>query len=148
MLVKSINIKTITLLLIIMGISLLKDHLTPDYRNTPAARFLDPHLLTQHRLQTLFTHPMFWTKSLLYSLVFVLLPTYTIQQAFNQKTLTKLTLLGLSTLAIALYACIFIQSNTLDHLLVSKINRYLHSPILVLFLWAAYTITTQPNESK
>lgn len=134
-----------SLLVILLAISLLKDELTPDYRNTPNAIFLNPDLLQTSRLETLFIYPWFWIKAVLYSLAFVLIPGAAIHFAFHQKNLTVFTVFVLSASALLLYLTIFINSSTLDHVLVSKVNRYLHSPIITLFLWAAFKLTTQPT---
>lgn len=131
------------LLLVLLVLSLLKDQLTPDYRNTPEAAFLDPALLATSRMATLLSHPFFWIKALLYSIAFVGLPSIIIHFAFKQSNLTRFTFLLLTLMAVILYLTIFINSATLDHVLVSKVNRYLHSPIITLFLWAAYKLTQQ-----
>lgn len=134
-----------TLLVILLAISLLKDELTPDYRNTPNAAFLNPDLLQTSRVATLALYPWFWLKALLYTLSFIGIPAATIHFAFHQKNLTRFTLFILTSAALLLYLTIFINSSTLDHVLVSKVNRYLHSPIITLFLWAAFKLTTQPT---
>ncbi|MBP9186192.1 MAG: hypothetical protein KBE91_11570 [Bacteroidia bacterium] len=147
---KKDNIYALAILLLILALSLLKDNITPDYRNTPAANFLSIKVLTTSRLETLFTHTLFWIKALLYSISYIILPTILIHFAFRQAALSKFTLLLLCGITLLLYTSIFIQSASLDHILVSKVNRYLHSPIIILFLWAAFTITKQKptkNES-
>lgn len=134
--------------IVILALSMLKDELTPDYRNTPAALFLSSDQLTTSRVVTLFTHTFFWIKAFSYSLCFVLLPTLLIHFAFRQVNLTKFTLVFLVAITILLYVSIFIQSTSIDHVLVSKVNRYLHSPIITLFLWAAFTITQLQSKNE
>ncbi len=134
------------LLLVLLVLSLLKDQLTPDYRNTPTAAFLDPTLLKTSRIGTLLSHPIFWIKAVLYTIAFVALPSFIIHLAFKQINLTRFTFTILTLMAVTLYVTIFINSATLDHVLVSKVNRYLHSPIITLFLWAAYKLTQQSTE--
>lgn len=134
------------LLVVLVAVSLLKDELSPDYRNTWNASFLSPENLTGSRLQTLTTHYSFWLKSLLYSTCFLILPTLIIHYAFADKKLTKATLWLHVALIVVLYTGIFINVNAIDVVVVSKINRYLHSPIITLFLWAAFTLTSRQDK--
>ena len=134
--------------LLILLLSFLKDEISPDYRNTPEALFLSPEELTTTRLATLLTHGFFWIKALIYSLCFVGLPTLLIHFAFKQENLTKFTLILQIAIMALLYASILIQSTTIDYVLVSKVNRYLHSPIITLFLWAAFTITKLQSKNE
>jgi hypothetical protein len=138
----------IGIFIIILALSMLKDELTPDYRNTPAALFLSPEQLTESRAATLFTHTLFWIKAFGYSSCFVLLPTLLIHFAFKQVNLSKFTLVLHIAITVLLYVSIFIQSTSIDHVLVSKVNRYLHSPIITLFLWAAFTITQLQSNNE
>jgi hypothetical protein len=131
-----------SLLLLLLVISVFKDDITPDYRNTPNAAFLSPETLQSSRISTLLTHPLFWLSALIYTILFTLLPTLIIKFTFQQKSLTAFTSYVLGCISILLYLAIFANSPLLDQVVVSKVNRYLHSPILVLFLWAAYTLTT------
>lgn len=134
--------------MLILALSMLKDEITPDYRNTPAALFLSPEQLTSTRIATLFTHTFFWLKAIGYSLCFIALPTILIHFAFKQSNLTRFTLWLHVAITVVLYMAIFIQSTSIDHVLVSKINRYLHSPIITLFLWAAFTITQLQSKNE
>ena len=138
----------VLLLLVLVAVSLLKDELSPDYRNTLNASFLSPGNLMGSRLQTLVTHYTFWLKSFLYSICFLILPTLVIHYAFSDKKLTKATFWLHIALIFVLYTCIFINVNVLDVLVVSKINRYLHSPIITLFLWAAFTLTSRQDKNE
>lgn len=136
------------LLLLLVGVSLFKDQFTPDYRNTPAASFLDPAQVNGSRLCTLLTHPWFWTKSLLYSGCFIILPPLIIRSAIGNPSLSRFTLWLHLGLVAALYLAVLMNRPVIDVVFVSKLNRYLHSPIITLFLWAAFTITLkrQPDE--
>lgn len=134
--------------MLILALSMLKDEITPDYRNTPAALFLSPEQLTSTRIATLFTHTFFWLKAIGYSLCFIALPTILIHFAFKQSNLTRFTLWLHVAITVVLYMAIFIQSTSIDHVLVSKVNRYLHSPIITLFLWAAFTITQLQSKNE
>ncbi len=138
----------IGIFIIILALSMLKDELTPDYRNTPAALFLSPDQLATSRALTLFTNTFFWVKALGYSSCFVLLPTLLIHFAFKQLNLTKFTFVLHVSITVLLYVSIFLQSTSIDHVLVSKVNRYLHSPIITLFLWAAFTITQLQSKDE
>jgi hypothetical protein len=134
--------------ILILALSMLKDEITPDYRNTPAAFFLSPDYLTSTRIATLFTHTFFWFKAIGYSLCFIALPSLLIRFAFEQPNLTRFTLWFHIAIMVVLYIAIFLQSTSIDHVLVSKVNRYLHSPIITLFLWAAFTITQIQSKNE
>lgn len=136
--------KTISLLLILFLLSLLKDDLTPDYRNTSAALFLSPeNLKGASRVATILSHGAFWAKAFLYTGCFVLLPPAIVHFAFRQPALTRFTLYLHLGAATCLYVGVFLNLAIIDHILVSKVNRYLHSPIITLFLWAAFTLTNK-----
>ncbi len=134
--------------MILLALSMLKDEITPDYRNTPAALFLSPEQLTTTRIATLFTHTFFWIKAIGYSLCFIAFPSLLIHFAFKQPNLTRFTLWLHFAITLGLYIAIFTQSTSIDHVLVSKVNRYLHSPIITLFLWAAFTITQLQSKNE
>lgn len=135
------------LFVLLLLVSLLKDELTPDYRNSPNAAFLSPENLTTSRISTITYFPLFWLKAFVYSILISALAVGIIKLTFSNQALTRLTIIIHLVLAVCLYACIFVQSNTVDVVLVSKINRYLHSPIITMFLWAAFTIN-QTGQSK
>lgn len=134
--------------ILILALSMLKDEITPDYRNTPAAFFLSQEQLASTRIATLFTHTFFWVKAIGYSLCFIALPSLLIHFAFKQSNLTRFTFWLHVAITVVLYISIFLQSTSLDHVLVSKVNRYLHSPIITLFLWAAFTITQLQSKNE
>lgn len=136
------------LLLALLFISVFKDDITPDYRNTPNAAFLSPSTLQNSRISTLLTHPLFWFSAVIYTILFILLPTLIIKFTFKQKSLTAFTCYVLGSISILLYLAIFANSPLLDQVVVSKVNRYIHSPILVLFLWAAYTLTISTKHDE
>ncbi|TAE87022.1 MAG: hypothetical protein EAY81_04720 [Bacteroidetes bacterium] len=137
---KKLNWYGIVLLLILFVISFFKDDFTPDYRNTPSALFLSPDHLQASRLSTLGSHWLFWLMALLYTSCFIVLPTAIIKVVFQHKSLTQFTLLLHVCIALALYLCIFANVPAIDMIFVSKVNRYLHSPIITLFLWAAFML--------
>lgn len=137
----------VLLLLVLVAVSLFKDEFTPDYRNTWKASFLSPENLTGSRIQTLSTHYLFWIKSFLYSLCFLILPPLIIHFAFAGKKLTQATLWLHIALIIILYSSILLNMNVIDMVVVSKLNRYLHSPIITLFLWAAFTLTIRNDKN-
>lgn len=130
----------VLLLLLLVAASFLKDEISPDYRNTPNAGFLSPRYLTTSRVATLVTHPGFWALSVTYSLCFIALPALIIRFAFANKQLTRFTLWLHIGMVVLLYIAVFLNSTAIDMIFVSKVNRYLHSPIITLFLWAAFTI--------
>jgi FtsH-binding integral membrane protein len=130
----------VLLLLLLVAVSFFKDEITPDYRNTPHAGFLSPQYLATSRAATLFSHTGFWLLAATYSLCFIVLPVLIIRFAFNNRQLTRFTLWLHIGLVAMLYAAVFLNSTTVDMIFVSKVNRYLHSPIITLFLWAAFTI--------
>lgn len=140
--------QAIGLLFLLLIVSIYKDNFTPDYRNTPNASFLNPDLLEGNRLTTFITHYKFWIVAVIYSSLFLVIPTLIIQYTFKQKNLTRFTLYCLIGIASILYLSILINSSTLDYIIVSKVNRYFHSPILVLFLWAAYTLAVTPKNDE
>ncbi len=137
---KKFNWLALWWLVLLFIISFFKDNFTPDYRNTPVAFFLSPDQLSTSRLATLYAHPTFWFLALLYTASFIVLPTLVIQAAFRQKGLSRFTLWLHVGLAGLLYLAIFINNPSVDAVFVSKINRYLHSPIITLFLWAAFSL--------
>lgn len=130
----------IALLFILFVISFFKDDFTPDYRNTPSALFLSPDRLAASRLSTIGSHGLFWLMALIYSSCFIVLPTAIIKVVFQQKSLTQFTLLLHVGIVTALYLSIFANVQAIDMIFVSKVNRYLHSPIITLFLWAAFML--------
>jgi hypothetical protein len=137
---KKLNWFAVALLMALFIVSLFKDNFTPDYRNTPSALFLSPAYLNTSRLATLFSHPIFWLLALLYTASFIIIPTAIIRANFRQNGLTRFTLWLHIGLAGLLYLAIFINNPSVDTIFVSKINRYLHSPIITLFLWAAFSL--------
>lgn len=138
----------VALLLVLAFAGFFKDEFTPDYRNTPAASFLDPSLLSGSRLDTLASHTIFWIMAFGYSLVFVALPTLIIHAAFGNRQFTRFTLWLHIALVVILYIAILINIRLVDVILVSKVNRYLHSPIITLFLWAAFTIGNRQKKNE
>jgi len=136
------RIKIFVSLILLVLLSLLKDDFTPDYLNTPDASFLAPQNLTGSRFSTIFTQPFFWLCSILYSIIFILIPVYVLYLK-NELKLAKWFGIAISMAAVTIYACVFIESSAIDVHLIPKINRYFHSPILTLFLVAAIKIKTR-----
>ncbi|MCU0423914.1 MAG: hypothetical protein MUC81_14005 [Bacteroidia bacterium] len=129
------------LFILAIALGLLKDMITPDYRNTPAAWFLNPIYCEAGRLNTILLYPIFWLKAIIYTGIYIAIPTLVIRFAFENPSLTRLTLGLMVVVSVGLYVSILLNHEYLDRLLVSKINRYLHSPIITMFLWAAFTLS-------
>jgi hypothetical protein len=129
---------------VLLGLSFLKDSFSPDFLNSPSAHFLnsDYHLA---RLASFKTQGMFWFVAILYSLLFVFLPYKIIDFYFKNAILSKFTLYTLAAICVSIYLMIFINSSLLDHAIIPKVNRYFHSPIIVLFFIAAFTILKNEN---
>lgn len=130
---------------LLLVLSVFKDDFTPDYRNTPSAIFLQNP--ANGRLATLHTHTWFWSKAILYTISIIANASLCIHFAFKKNNLTKLTFYIHALLAFVLYVGIFINHPKVDVIIVSKINRYLHAPIITLFLMAAFKLAanTKPN---
>ncbi len=126
-------------LALLLLLSFFKDDFSPDYRNTPSASFLDPQNLTSSRIDTLATHPAFWIFAIIYSLIFIGIPAFVLWLK-DEKKLARIILWILSFLAVAMYVMIFFESRFLDVHIITKINRYFHSPVFTLFLIAAIKI--------
>ena len=129
-----------SLMLVLFGISLLKDLITPDYLNTPEAAFLNPQdpaytgILESH-----VQYPMFWIKAYLYSLLFIIIPSG-IFYCLIPHSLVKITIYIFVIVFVLEYLLLFSGNRLAIVHIVPKINRYFHSPILTLFLLASYTL--------
>ena len=133
-------------MLVLFVLSVFKDKYTPDYRNTPDAFFLkNPD---GGRINTLLTTSTFWVKAIFYSLGILITSISSVHFFFNKKKLTQITVLINVVVLITIYLAIFYQNQWVDVVLVSKLNRYFHSPILTLFLMAAFKITELANDEK
>lgn len=133
------KIFAIAAVLLFAGISLLKDNFTPDYLNTPSAAFLQPELNGESIAQLIFNHASFWFASLGYSILFVAFPYLIIRLLFTPE-LAMWALLITGGLFLLEYALAFSHSLVLMKHILPKVNRYFHSPIIVLFLIAAFKI--------
>ena len=133
---KSHRLIVITLGILLLLLSLLKDYITPDYLNTPSAAFLSPKNLQENPFFTISTHPIFWLLSFLYSAIFILLPTYLIKLLYNKQMASYIFGI-LLFIALSEYALLFSQQTSMVYHILPKINRYFHSPIMLLFFIAA-----------
>lgn len=135
------------LLLLLISLSLFKDVITPDYLNTRAASFMNP--INPHYVAALpshLSHASFWIVAYLYSLLFVLLPAGIVYFWVN-KSASQFTLFLLLGICMLEYVMI-LSGNTLSVVhIVPKINRYFHSPLLLLFLLASFTLYTK-NDNR
>jgi len=139
------NTVWIFLLVILTLLSLLKDKITPDYLNTPEASFLKSSATPIS--ETIFSHSIFWLLSFLYSASFILLPYFTLRLTSN-KSYAILVLYILTALIVSEYIMVFSNIDFLKIHIVPKINRYIHSPIPLLFFIAAQTLIGKTNGNK
>lgn len=133
------HIASTCLIVILFAVSFLKDDFSPDYLNTPSAAFLET---APSRIQTLFEFPAFWLGAIAYSIVFIVLP-YRIFLFSSNKKYASVILMALSAVAVLLYLMVLINIPKLDTAVIPKINRFYHSPIITLFLLAAFTLNTR-----
>jgi hypothetical protein len=131
------------LLVLLFILSFFKDNLTPDYLNSPAAAFLDPALNAgTSRIYLIVPHRVFWIKAVCYSALFSVLP-YTILRKSSNPVFARYVLYCFAAIGTGLYILILANNRLLDTAIVPKINRFYHSPILTLFLVAAYSINNR-----
>jgi|GEM_PF-6650286 hypothetical protein len=128
------------LLLSLFILGLFKDLITPDYHNSPVACFLNP----QHKeyigvFKSHLSLPVFWIKAYLYTIAYTIIPYFIIKLLYS-KQYARYTLCLLSVLVIAEYSLVWIENVALNLHILPKINRYLHSPFITLFLIAALTL--------
>ena len=135
----------ISLFFVLLGLSFFKDNFSPDFLNSPSAHFLNPEYHVA-RFASLKTQGMFWFAAVLYSLLFIYLPYKIIHFYFENLMLTNFTLLALSAMCASIYIMIFLNFHLLDHGIIPKVNRYFHSPIIVMFFIAAFTIIKNRKE--
>jgi RsiW-degrading membrane proteinase PrsW (M82 family) len=119
------------LIFILIVLSFFKDLITPDYLNSPHAKFIQ-ELSTADILKSHLNSPIFWILSYGYTLTFILLPYFILKLKFNNRS-AKILLYILISLAVVEYACIYINHPFLYKLVVPKINRYLHAPFILFF---------------
>jgi hypothetical protein len=141
---KNNRIIALVLFVTLVALSFLKDNLTPDYLNTPAASFLNPNQ-QMSRLATWSSHPLFWSMACLYSLLFTLLPYWIIAFYTGNKKLSQFVLFLHFAVYISIYVLIMANMNIFDRAIVPKLNRYYHSPVMVLFFIAAFTLSQRKH---
>jgi uncharacterized membrane protein len=122
---------------VLLAASFFKDEITPEYYNTPAASFLKAH---PNRFASIPQHPGFWLLAAAYSLLFAIIPPLVIKMYFGQRQLTLITALLTCGLCLLLYILVFVNHPVVDRAVVVKINRYFHSPIILMFLVAAFSL--------
>ncbi|MFA6262196.1 MAG: hypothetical protein WC760_12060 [Bacteroidia bacterium] len=128
-----------TAVLLFAGISLLKDDFTPDYLNTPSAAFIQPGTHSESIFQLWTNHAFFWLTAVGYSLLFVAFPYLIIRLLFNPE-LAMMALLITGGLFLLEYTMVLSNNLVVMKHILPKVNRYFHSPIIVLFLIAAFKI--------
>lgn len=133
------HIASTCLIVILFAVSFLKDDFSPDYLNTPDAAFLGE---VPSRFGTLFQHPGFWLGAIAYSIVFIVLP-YRIFLFSSNVKFARMVMLTLTSAAVLLYLLVFLNIPKLDTIVIPKLNRFYHSPIITLFLLAAFTLNTR-----
>lgn len=143
--VKQNKIIAIVLFIVLIGFSFLKDNFSPDYYNSPAALFLKP-AFGVGRFASLHTQPLFWITAICYSLLFIFLPYLILHYYFENKMLSKYTLILLVAMCVSIYLMIFMNSAMIDKAIIPKINRYFHSPIMTMFFIASFTILPKVNQ--
>ena len=131
------HLKFYALLVLLFAVSFFKDQFTPDYLNTENAAFLKSNLPRWH---TIFENPTFWLKAIAFSGIFVLIP-YTICNVTPQfHSKQYVVLIILISIIMAEYVLVLINLPLIDKAIVPKINRIYHSPVITLFLLAAFTL--------
>ena len=128
------------LLLSLFILGLFKDLITPDYHNSPVAFFLNPeHKEYTGVLNSHLSLPVFWIKAYLYTVAFTVIPYFIIKLLYTTKYACY-TFYLLITLALFQYSLVWLENAELNLHILPKINRYLHSPFITLFLIAALTL--------
>jgi len=135
------------LFIVLLGFSFFKDNFSPDFLNSPSARFLDP-VYHVARFTSIKTDSIYWLAAILYSLIFIYLPYKIVAFYFENNVLTKFTLYALTAMCTSIYIMIFLNMHILDYGIIPKVNRYFHSPIIVLFFIAAFTIIRNGNVTR
>jgi hypothetical protein len=128
------------LLTLLLLLSLAKDYITPDYLNTPSATFLNPNhpsyipIWASHQV-----HPAFWLLAYTYSIVFIIVPAAIIYN-LSSKELLKPVLIIFVAIFVIEYGLVYSQQSIATKHILPKVNRYFHSPLITLFLLAAFTL--------
>ncbi|MES2559849.1 MAG: hypothetical protein V4590_08930 [Bacteroidota bacterium] len=136
------------LLVLLLLISLGKDYITPDYLNTPSAVCLNPNHPSYLPIgASHLTYPWFWIHAYLYSLLFIIIPACIIYN-FSSKDLLKPALYLFAGVFVFEYLLLFSQQTIAVKHILPKINRYFHSPLITLFLLAAFTLYNQYDKQS
>ncbi len=130
------------LIMLLFAISFFKDDITPDYLNTPDAHFLASENI--NRFASLIQHPWFWSKAIVYSGIFAVLPFFILLRT-THKTYAKWVLWLLLLIVGMEYVGILVHQPRLDMAIIPKINRFYHSPLFTLFFLAAFTVNKRLN---
>jgi hypothetical protein len=137
------HIITICLVALLFAISFFKDDFTPDYLNTPDARFIEQ---AHSRFHTLFEFPSFWLTAIIYSLLFCVLPYFVLRNATTQSFANIIFVLLIAVIVME-YSMIFIGTASIDRYIIPKVNRSFHSPLFTLFFLAAFTVNNRLKEN-
>jgi len=133
------------LFIVLLGLSFLKDEFSPDYFNSISALFLYPGYHVS-RFASLHTQSLFWFAALMYSLMFIIFPYLIMRFLFEEKKLAVSVLITLIVMCVIIYVLIFMNSEVLDRAIIPKLNRYFHSPIMLMFFVASFTILKRSKE--
>jgi hypothetical protein len=129
-------------------IGLLKDEITPDFRNTDAAFFLNPkHDAYQGVWVSFLNYPKFWFIALMYSGLFILIPASAVYLIYQNKIWAKWTAFLLLAIAGIQYGILLTESKFLIFHVIPKVNRYLHSPFILFFIIASLTLNIQSKKN-
>jgi peptidoglycan/LPS O-acetylase OafA/YrhL len=124
--------------LFILG--LFKDRITPDYHNSPVSVFLNPASNSYIGVgSSHIKYPLYWSLAYLYSISFVVIPYIIIRLLYDHKV-ALFTLYVLLAILFAEYIIVWVENPKLSLHILPKLNRYLHSPFITLFLIAALTL--------
>lgn len=136
------------LLVLLFIISLGKDYITPDYLNTPSATFLNPHHPSYLPIgASHLAHPAFWLVAYCYSILFIIIPTGIVYNLSSKELLKPVLYLFVGVFLFE-YALLYSQHSIAIKNILPKINRYFHSPLITLFLLAAFTLYKQYDKQS
>ncbi len=136
------------LLLMLLIISLAKDSITPDYLNTPSATFLNPYHPSYLPIgASHLAHPSFWLIAYGYSILFIIIPAGIIYNLSSKELLKPVLFLFIGVFLFE-YILLYSQQPIAVKHILPKINRYFHSPLITLFLLAAFTLYKQYDKQS
>lgn len=136
------------LIVLLLVISLAKDYITPDYLNTPSATFLNPNHPSYLPIgASHLAHPAFWLIAYFYSLLFIIIPAAIIYNLSSKELLKPVLCLFIGAFLFE-YALLYSQHAIALKNILPKINRYFHSPLITLFLLAAFTLYKQYDKQS